>query len=146
MSCFCRSGSSSSDDDNLTPPHASVRELSCRAGGLVDQVKFVYADGHEMVWGTHGGQESEPFLLEKGEVITSIEGTHREWADHPGETLLGCFRISTSKGRSSPWYGQRILASDNMANPNLGMIFFTAKKKNPIIAIERIEAGVLRPD
>jgi hypothetical protein len=141
MSCFCRSGSASSDDDNLTPPHASVREVCCRAGVLVDQIKFVYADGHEISWGSNGGQECEPFQLEKGEVIIGIEGTHREWNSNPGETLLGCFRISTSKNRSSPWYGKRLLTSDNIGNPNLGVISYTAKKKNPIIAVERIETG-----
>ncbi len=119
-----------------------VSKVICRAGVLVDQIKFVYADGEEKAWGGCGGDEQEPFMLEADEVITGIEGTHREWSSHPGQVLLGSFRVTTSKGRTSPWQGQHTQVSDNILNNKLGNVSHRASEDNPIVGINRLPEGV----
>jgi hypothetical protein len=120
-----------------------VVQVVCRGGGLVDQIKFVMSDGEERSFGGDGGSEQEPFDLDENEVITKIEGTHREWADHRGQTLLGCFRVKTSTGKYSPWYGQVSGDSDNLENPKLGWITCVTTAENPIVGLENILPGFI---
>ena len=101
------------------------------------------SDGAERAYGSMGGNENSPFDLGEAEVITKIEGTHREWGSHPGQILLGCFRVITSTGNHSPWYGQVTGGSDNISNSKLGWISYTASKENPIVGLANILPGLL---
>ena len=121
---------------------SKVSKIICRAGVLVDQIKFVMNDGSEHVYGGTGGNELSPFFLSESEVITKIEGEHRAWASHPGQTLLGSIRFTTSLGNTSPWYGKVMGHSDNLGNDNLGQICFTSDAVNPIVGIVSIRPGL----
>ena len=124
-----------------TGSKSKVSKIVCRAGVLVDQIKFVMGDGSERSNGGTGGNEQSPFFLGESEVIIKIEGEHRAWESHPGQTLLGSIRFTTNLGNTSPWYGQVVGTSDNLGNDNLGQISFTADAENPIIGIVSIKPG-----
>ena len=120
-----------------------MSKIVCHAGVLVDQINFIMSNGQVHVYGGMGGNECPPFEIGETEVITKIEGTHREWQSHPDQVLLGCFRVVTSTGNHSPWYGHVSGLSDNISNNKLGRITCCTTSENPIVGLDRIIPGFL---
>ena len=121
----------------------SIHRIICRAGTLVEHIKFEMYDGSEQLYGgtITGGNEQSPFVVDESDVVVRIEGEHQEWESHPGQILLGRIRFVTRSGKASLWYGKAIETSDENY---IGQISFTADAENPIIGIVSNNPGSLK--
>lgn len=115
---------------------AIVTAVGGVAGILTEMIVFEYSNRKSRSFGvqsdlTSDGVHTVPnFVLEEGEVIIGIDGTIREWATHLGRSLLGGFRIHTSRGRYSPYMG-------NENYRERGRYEVTTTADNPIVGIIR---------
>jgi len=100
--------------------HMAVTRVEVRAGALVDQIVFKFADGTEECYGNAGGDEQPAFELQAGELVTKVCGRQ-------GDSLDG-IQFHTSTGRASQFYG----------NPNGGAAFeLVAPSGNHVVGIVR---------
>ncbi len=107
-----------------------MTQVRVRAGDLIDLLEFAMADGSVVNGGyaATGGRAQAPFDLGADEAIVRLEAGQ-------GAALEG-FRVRTSKGRESPWFGKQY-GADVKA--------FAGDADNPIVGFERGMAGVCPP-
>lgn len=92
-----RASCSSSSSSTSRRVAFQVQALEVHAGALVDNIKFLLADGSVRSFGDAGGSLAGRFELEEGEVLVGVGG-------RSGDSL-DAVQFHTSRGRSSPLFG-----------------------------------------
>lgn len=78
-----------------------ILRIEIYSGALIYQIKFIFSNNEEKVYGTQNGFKRAAFDLNEGEYVTSIT-TNCNYNDR---NLLS-IQFTANSGRSSPIYGQ----------------------------------------